>query len=50
MKILIDYLIFITMDKEQYAISYNRSVKVQRHTFLTSLELWAKEGSIGDPI
>ena len=26
------------------------TVKVKIHTFLSSLELWAKEESIGDPI
>ena len=50
MKILIDNLILITVDKENHATSYHRTVKVQRHTFLSSLELWAKEESIGDPI
>ena len=50
MKILIDNLILITVDKEHHATSYHSTVKVQRHTFLSSLELWAKEESIGDPI
>ena len=48
MKILFDYLILITVDKENHVTSYHRTVKVQRHTFLSSLELWAKEESIGD--
>ena len=50
MKMLIDNLIPITVDKEHLATSYHSTVKVQRHTFLSSLELWEKEESIGDPI
>ena len=50
MKILIDNLILITVDKEHHATSYHSTVKDHRHTFLSSLELWAKEESIGDPI
>ena len=50
MKILIDNLILITVDKEHHDTSYHSTVKVQRHTFLSSLELWAKEEFIGDPI
>ena len=42
-------LILITIDKKFHATSCHRSVKVWRDTFLSSIELWAKKGSIGHP-
>ena len=45
MKILIDNLILITMDREHHATSYHRSVWVQRCTFLSSYTAMGKGGN-----
>ena len=44
MKILIDNIILITIDREHHATSYHRSVWVQRCTFLSSYTAMGKGG------